>query len=118
MSQLAEFREIERQLQELLRRQEALQNSEELKKDLQFADELNALISEYGKTPEQVVQMIAPELVAKKPAAQVRRQRAMKVYTNPHNGQVIETKGGNHKGLKAWKEQYGADVVESWAVLA
>ncbi|MCF5097806.1 transcriptional regulator, partial [Pseudomonas gessardii] len=25
-----------------------------------------------------------------------------------------ETKGGNHRGLKAWKEQYGAATVDSW----
>lgn len=118
MSKLAEFREIERQLQELKQKHESLQNSEELKRDLQFADELNALVKEYGKTIEQVVQIIAPELLADKPAAPARRQRATKVYTNPHNGQVIETKGGNHKGLKEWKEQYGADVVESWAAVA
>ena len=118
MSKLAEFREIERQLEELMQKHDSLQNSEELKKDLQFADELNALVKEYGKTTEQVVQIIAPELLANKPAAPVRRQRATKVYTNPHNGQVIKTKGGNHKGLKAWKEEYGADVVETWAVVA
>lgn len=33
---------------------------------------------------------------------------------NPHTGEFIETKGGNHKGLKAWKVQYGAETVESW----
>ena len=27
---------------------------------------------------------------------------------------VVETKGGNHKILKAWKEKHGADVVEGW----
>jgi hypothetical protein len=30
---------------------------------------------------------------------------------------VIETKGGNHKELKAWKEKYGADTVESWVTI-
>lgn len=119
MSKLAQFREIERQLQELLSKQEALQKSDELKKDLEFADKLNALISEYGKSPTQVVEIIAPELVVRQSQEKTnRRPRATKVYTNPHNGEVIETKGGNHKQLKAWKEQYGADVVESWAVVA
>lgn len=118
MSMLAEYREIERQLQELRQRHESLQNSEELKRDLQFADELSTLVKEYGKTTAQVVQIIAPELLADKPSAPARRQRATKVYTNPHTGQVIETKGGNHKGLRAWKDEHGADVVESWAVVA
>ncbi|MCR8722012.1 DNA binding protein, partial [Pseudomonas syringae] len=43
-----------------------------------------------------------------------RRARVVKVYQNPHTGELIETKGGNHRGLKAWKEQYGVDTVDSW----
>jgi len=43
-----------------------------------------------------------------------RRARVVKVYQNPHTGELIETKGGNHRGLKAWKEQYGAATVDSW----
>jgi len=43
-----------------------------------------------------------------------RRERQVKVYLNPNNGERIETKGGNHKLLKEWKSQYGADTVESW----
>lgn len=44
-----------------------------------------------------------------------RAPRKVKCYTNPHNGEKIETKGGNHKGLKVWKDEYGAATVESWA---
>lgn len=44
-----------------------------------------------------------------------RAARKVKCYTNPHNGEKIETKGGNHKGLKAWKDEYGASTVEGWA---
>ncbi len=36
------------------------------------------------------------------------------VYRNPETGEVVETKGGNHRVLKAWKEQYGADTVNAW----
>lgn len=44
-----------------------------------------------------------------------RAPRKVKCYTNPHNGEKIETKGGNHKGIKAWKDEYGASTVESWS---
>jgi hypothetical protein len=27
---------------------------------------------------------------------------------------LVETKGGNHKTLKEWKTNHGADEVESW----
>lgn len=31
-----------------------------------------------------------------------------------HSGEVVESKGGNHKTLKDWKAQYSAQEVESW----
>lgn len=51
-------------------------------------------------------------------AKQSRRPRAEKTYTNPNlqgPEAVVITKGGNNKTLKAWKEEYGAETVESWA---
>lgn len=38
-----------------------------------------------------------------------RRARSLKLYKNPHSGEIVETKGGNHKLLKEWKGQYGSD---------
>jgi len=38
----------------------------------------------------------------------------VKLYKNPNTGEIIETKGGNHKGLKEWKAEHGSDTVESW----
>jgi len=32
-----------------------------------------------------------------------RRERQAKRHVHPENGEVIETKGGNHSGLKAWE---------------
>jgi len=43
-----------------------------------------------------------------------RRARQVKQYKNPHNGEIIETKGGNHKLLKEWKAEYGSEEVEGW----
>lgn len=33
---------------------------------------------------------------------------------NPHTGEVVETKGGNHKTRKEWKAEHGSVNVESW----
>jgi len=38
----------------------------------------------------------------------------VEVNKTPHAGDVVETKGGNHKTLKEWKAKYGSDTVESW----
>ena len=32
-------------------------------------------------------------------------------------GEVVDTKGGNHRTLKDWKAQWGSDEVETWATL-
>ncbi|KAF1003581.1 MAG: hypothetical protein GAK36_00230 [Pseudomonas sp.] len=117
MSKLAEFREAERQLKEQLALLEKLKNDSSLKQELEFKDQLQALMNEYGMDLRNVVQILDPQGQGNTPAPAAsapRRTRQLKIYKNPHNGETIETKGGNHKTLKAWKQQHGSDTVESW----
>ncbi|MBB4867343.1 hypothetical protein HNP46_006254 [Pseudomonas nitritireducens] len=115
MSKLAEFREAERKLQEQLALLEKLKSDGGLKKELEFKDQLQALMDQYGMNLRNVINILDPQTSTEPAAAQQpRRTRQLKVYKNPHNGETIETKGGNHKTLKAWKQQYGGDTVESW----
>lgn len=117
MSKLVEMRNVEKEIQELTARLESLKSDERVKKELEFVDKLQDLMKEYGKTNRDVLAILDPEgRSASSPASGgAKRTRKMKQYKNPHNGQTIETKGGNHKVLKAWKEQYGSDVVEGWS---
>lgn len=119
MSRLAEFRQLEQQLAAQLAELEALKGSSELQKEIQFETKLRDLLAEYGYSLRDVINLLDPQANrrAAAPAAAdktPRRARQVKQYKNPHNGEIIETKGGNHKLLKEWKAQYGADVVESW----
>ena len=115
MSKLAEFREAERKLQEQLALLEKLKSDCGLKKELEFKDQLQALMDQYGMNLRNVIEILDPQTSTEPAAAQpARRTRQLKIYKNPHNGETIETKGGNHKTLKAWKQQYGGDTVESW----
>ncbi|WP_447751258.1 histone-like nucleoid-structuring protein, MvaT/MvaU family [Pseudomonas nicosulfuronedens] len=115
MSKLAEFREAERKLQEQLALLEKLKSDGGLKKELEFKDQLQALMDQYDMNLRNVIDILDPQTSTEPAAAQQqRRTRQLKVYKNPHNGETIETKGGNHKTLKAWKQQYGGDTVESW----
>lgn len=119
MSRLAEFRQLEQQLAAQLAELEALKGSSELQKEIEFETKLRDLLGEYGYSLRNIISILdpqasrrvaAPAAVEKAP----RRQRQVKQYKNPHNGEIIETKGGNHKLLKEWKAQYGGDEVESW----
>lgn len=116
MSMLHQYRQIEDTIRDLTEKLKSLSNDDKLKKELEFEKKLTALMEQYGKSTRDVIVILDPD--SKLPpakAAPVKRARRVKRYKNPHNGDVIETKGGNHKMLKAWKEKYGADTVESWA---
>lgn len=116
MSKLAEFKRLEAQLAEQLRQLDALKNDSGLKKEIEFEEKLRALLSEYGYSLRDVKAILDPSAKPEPKAdgRSQRRERQLKVYKNPETGEVVETKGGNHKVLKAWKEQYGAETVESW----
>ncbi|WP_024657749.1 histone-like nucleoid-structuring protein, MvaT/MvaU family [Pseudomonas syringae USA007] len=119
MSRLAEFRQLEQQLAAQLAELEALKGSSELQKEIEFETKLCNLLAEYGCSLRDVVSILDPQANRRATAPVVaekspRRARQVKQYKNPHNGEIIETKGGNHKLLKEWKAEYGSDTVESW----
>lgn len=123
MSKLQEYRQIEETIRELSQRLESLSNDDKLKKEIEFEEKLRDLMKQYDKSPKEVSVLLDPDAKVSSSGKTARtgtttkRARKVKQYKNPHNGEVIETKGGNHKTLKAWKEQYGSDTVESWMTI-
>lgn len=120
MSLINEYRATEEAIKELQERLKNLSQDDKLKKELEFEGKLRTLMGEYQKSLRDIIALLDPEaktakgVRATKPAV-VKRARKVKQYKNPHSGEVIETKGGNHKILKEWKAKWGADVVEGWA---
>lgn len=118
MSKLVEFRQLEKHLAEQLQALEALKGDEGLKREIEFEEKLRALLGEYNCSLREVISILDPQArlrtATQAPEKAQRRPRAVKVYKNPHSGEVIETKGGNHKQLKEWKTEYGSEEVESW----
>ncbi|WP_271409129.1 histone-like nucleoid-structuring protein, MvaT/MvaU family [Pseudomonas sp. Q1-7] len=117
MSKLAEFKALEAQLAAQLKQLNALKNDDGLKREIEFEEKLRKLMDDYGMNLRNIIALIDPQAqrnVVTPTARSPRRQRQVKVYKNPETGEVVETKGGNHKILKAWKEKYGAGKVESW----
>ena len=111
MSIIAEYKALEAQIAEQQKRLEALKGDEKLKREIEFETKLLALLADYNYSLRNVITLLDPS-AGKGVTAHVkgaRRERALKRYKNPNNGEVVETKGGNHKVLKAWKEQYGAE---------
>ncbi|MEC4024896.1 MULTISPECIES: histone-like nucleoid-structuring protein, MvaT/MvaU family [Pseudomonas putida group] len=119
MSRLAEYRKLEQTLAAQLAELEAMKGSSELQAEIEFETKLRDLLNKYGYSLRDIINILDPQ-TNRRAAAPVaaeespRRARQVKQYKNPHNGEIIETKGGNHKLLKEWKAEYGSDVVEGW----
>jgi hypothetical protein len=114
MSKIAEYKRLEAQLAEQLAALDKLKTDGQLKREMEFEDKLRALIDEYGFNARTVLDILDPASAGEVAPVSRRRARETKIYTNPHTGEVVKTKGGNHKVLSAWKKQYGADAVKSW----
>ncbi|AZZ78147.1 transcriptional regulator [Pseudomonas sp. RU47] len=118
MSKLAEYRQLEKHLAEQLQALETMKGDDALKKEIEFETKLRELLDKYGFSLKHIINLLDPQSSSRRQApAQTtgtRKPRELKTYKNPHSGEVVETKGGNHKTLKEWKTKHGADEVESW----
>ncbi|HRL92749.1 MAG: DNA binding protein [Pseudomonadaceae bacterium] len=122
MSLINEYRATEEAIKELQARLQSLSADDKLQKELEFEGKLRALMAEYQKSLPSIIAILDPEAKSGKitrasKTTGTKRARKIKQYKNPNSGEVIETKGGNHKVLKEWKAKWGSDVVESWVTL-
>lgn len=118
MSKLIEYRELEKHLAQQQEALNFLKSDARLRKELEFEARLQELLAEYSFSYREVIQILDPQarqrFTRAFPVIDGRSQRKLKVYQNPHTGEVLQTKGGNHRVLKQWKSQHGAVTVESW----
>jgi hypothetical protein len=122
---LKELRAKAARLVKLQEELKALESDKELKTDLKLRDEIEALLKKHNRPASHLAVLFdlkaTPAKGRKRGAAKAaaparkRRRRKLKVYTNPHTGEVVKTRGANHKVLKAWKAEHGGETVESWA---
>lgn len=119
MSLVNQYRTVETQIKELQSHLEEMKGDSGFQKEMEFETKLKSLMAEYAKSLRDVIAIVDPNYSATSAKAAgapkgTRAVRVMKIYKNPHTGEIIETKGGNHKLLKAWKTEYGSDEVVSW----
>lgn len=124
MSLINEYRATKEAIKELQERLESLSQDNRLQEELKFEESLRTLMGEYDKSLRDIIGILDPDRlkVTRAPvrtasATDARRMRKTKRYVNPSTKEVIETKGGNHKILKEWKQQWGADIVETWVTI-
>lgn len=126
---LKELRAKEARLAKLTEELKALENDRELKTDLKLREEIEALLKKHNRPASVLAELFdlkggrvtgkgagrGRARAAGNGPVRKRRRRKLKVYTNPVSGEVVKTRGANHKILKAWKAEHGAETVESWA---
>lgn len=117
-SLLTTYAQQEQQLKELAEKLEKLKGDPRLQAEIEFKDKLEALMKEFDKSATDVLSLLNPQPAASSAAASsgIRRKRKLKIYKNPNTGDVVETRGGNQKTLKAWKQAHGDETVEAWLV--
>ncbi|RUR34881.1 histone-like nucleoid-structuring protein, MvaT/MvaU family [Vreelandella nanhaiensis] len=112
---LREYQQLQEQSKSLREQLISFENREDFKRESAFFNRLKMLMADYNESALDVIKLVNTEKsVSESPA--IRKKRMIKVYRNPYEREIVETRGGNHKTLRAWKDQYGAEVVDSWLV--
>ena len=113
--------QMEAALAKLKKEIENLERSESYKNEQSLIKGVEKLLTKFGKTRAELVAFLSDETTRKSTAKKAkpqkpRKQRKLKIYKNPLTNETIETRGGNHKVLKAWKSRYPTQNIEEWIV--
>lgn len=114
-SLMIQYQKMEQEKKRIEEAMNRLENDDRLAAEMVFLSELEALMEKHGKTGAEVAALVSPAPETEQPKQ--RRRRTLKRYTNPHTGEHVETRGGNNKKVREWKDQYGDEEVVSWAVV-
>lgn len=119
MAKINDYYQKKQLMEKLAAELEKLEEDQALKGELEFENKVRALMKEYDKSPKDVLQILSaidPTVAGAKAesSAGSRPKRPLKTYKNPHTGEIVKTRGGNHKTLNEWRDKYGKEAVQSW----
>lgn len=109
---------------------EELKNDPELKRELEFNSELDALLLKHSFSKTKLHNFLEAQLGAIKAAetkapSPVKAGKAGKekvgyaahkdkLWTNPHTQETVKSRRRDHKTILGWIEQYGLETVLTW----
>lgn len=120
MAKINDYYQKKQLMEKLTAEINQLEQDQSLKHELAFESSIRELMAEYDKSPKHVLQILAaidPSIAGAKAEGSTggtRAKRPMKTYKNPHTGEEVETRGGNHKVLNEWRQKHGKEAVQSW----
>ena len=113
---------LEKQMAQIEKELKSIEKSVAFKKENAINRSLNSLMKKHGCSKNDLITLLQEDRsvtskAGRKPAANsTRKPRMLKVYKNPTTGEIVETRGGNHKVLKAWKLEYVTANIEDWVI--
>jgi hypothetical protein len=116
MSKYASYVETKGALEELQRKMAQLESDEAVQKVLGFEAKLNEFMKQHNVTKAEVLQIWGVGESSIATDDKRRSSRPMKTFRNPNTGQVVKTKGGNHKVLKEWRKEFDKETIDSWLI--
>jgi xenogenic silencer MvaT-like protein len=119
MAKINDYYQKKQLMEKLSEELAQLEQDQALKSELEFENKVRDLMKEYKKAPKDVLQILSaidPTIGGAKPTSGggSRAKRPMKTYKNPHTGEVVQTRGGNHKTLNEWRKKHGKEAVQGW----
>lgn len=119
MAKINDYYQKKQLMEKLSEELHQLEQDQALKHELEFEQKVRDLMKKYDKSPRDVLQVLGaidPGIANSKSDAGSagRPKRPMKTYKNPHTGETVQTRGGNHKTLNEWRDKYGKEAVQSW----
>ena len=119
MAKINDYYQKKQLMEKLSAELHQLEQDQALKHELEFEQKVRDLMKKYDKSPKDVLQVLGaidPSIGGGKADAPTagRPKRPMKTYKNPHTGETVQTRGGNHKTLNEWRDKYGKEAVQSW----
>ncbi|MBK1850268.1 H-NS histone family protein [Marinobacter sp. 1-4A] len=119
MAKINDYYQKKQLMEKLAAEINQLEQDQALKSELAFENSIRELMAEYDKSPKHVLQILAaidPSIAGAKAegGSSTRAKRPLKTYKNPHTGEEVQTRGGNHKVLNEWRQKHGKEAVQSW----
>lgn len=123
MGKISTYYKKKQMAEQLQQEIQKMEEDKELRQELDFKEDLNQLMQKYDKSARDMLEVLATmdsgvrnriEQGGGSGNSDGRKKRPLKTYRNPHTGEVVQTRGGNHKTLNAWRKQYGKEEVARW----
>ncbi len=123
MEELAKKIQLEKQIAQLEKKIKSIESSAAFRKENAIKKALANLMKKHACSETDLIALLqhdanAPAQRSRAAAASKssRKPRIVKIFKNPHTGEIVETRGGNHKVLKVWKTENKLADINEWLV--